>query len=208
MLYLFVDASQNKTYVQAGSKAEYSSNWFDTDRDLSARIVELCETTLKKHGTKEQIDLFGFCSGPGGLTGLRAAAAFMRGSALVTGKKAFCISLFDWAFKTLKQNGAGDNFRMVVPTLIDKAFEVRVTDGNVCAPALIERKFCKQQSDCTYSIRSSFENTIFCEPTPQNLHEIITTDAEKYSADFDNILRLLPLYIIPSQAERKLEEKA
>lgn len=208
MLYLFVDASQNKTYVQAGTKTNYSSEWFDTERNLSACIVELCETTVKNHGTIDCIDLFGFCSGPGGLTGLRAAAAFMRSAAFVSGKKAFCISLFEWAFKTLQKAGAGDNFRMVVPTLIDKAFEVRVTDGVICAPKLTERVFSKEESASTYSIKSSFENTVLCEPKTEDLHEIITINSEKYSGAFDDILRLLPLYIIPSQAERKLGEKA
>ena len=209
MRYLFIDASNNDTYAQIGDNERWQGKFFDTNRNLGALITDIFAEMLQLGNiSKNDIDIFVCATGPGSLTGLRVAAAFMRTCAYVTRKPVIGIDLFTWAHKTLLNQRVYGDIRLVIPTLIDKAFEVK-TDMNpsfVPAPKLIERKFA---TDCpVYGIRYESESVTRLEPDGEALHQLIIERGANAGTEFKDILDTLPLYIIKSQAERKLEEKS
>lgn len=207
MNYLFIDASHMATYAQIGNSERWQGKFFDTNRNLGALITDIVDEMLQMGNiSKNDIDNFVCSTGPGSLTGLRVAAAFMRTCAFVTGKPVIGIDLFTWAHKTLLNQQLSGNIRLVVPALINKAFEVKtdMSPGFVPAPKLIERKFV---ADCPiYGIRYSTEGVTRLEPDGESLHQLIIERSANAGTEFKDILAMLPMYIIKSQAERKLEK--
>ena len=56
-----------------------------------------------------------------------------------------------------------------------------------------------------YAIRCDLPGLVRLDPEPAAMHELI--QSQPAAETFEDILGVLPMYVIPSQAERKLEEK-
>lgn len=206
MRYLFMDASENATGSQYGDEHGFNSQSFDTDRNLGARISEICDDMLKQANCAfADIDLLAVCTGPGSLTGLRIAAGFFRTLALASNKPITGIDIFSWSLKHLQMQGVTGKIKMILPTLIDKAFSVEADiTGLDCQPAcLCERN--EVGGPDTWSIRCDLPGCTRVEPSPEALHSLLIN--RPGSNRFEDILGVLPMYVIPSQAERKFEEK-
>ena len=236
MKYLFIDASENLTHVQTGTEKDFSAKTIDTNRDFAAKITEICDNMLKEAGwEKEELTHLVVCTGPGSLTGLRVADGFLRALAMLLNIPLIGIDLFKWSMQTLSDSGFESEARLVMPTLIDKAFEVKcsiktmlpherrgschvVTEGADCKaaegmaiqkrfvsdPILIEKKAIPSDTK-TFGIRWNNESAERLDPTPEALHELILEEAKNAKSGIDEILKVLPLYIIPSQAERNFK---
>ena len=257
MKYLFIDASENLTHVQTGTERDFNAKTIDTNRDFAAKITEICDNMLKEAGwQKEDLTHLVVCTGPGSLTGLRVADGFLRTLAMLLNIPLIGIDLFKWSVKTLSDKGFEGEARLVMPTLIDKAFEVKCNISNntslraegvaiqnelevrdksqeardmfcdndsscqnrhcepkawqsskiglISKPVLIEKKDISS-SIKTFGIRWSHESAERLDPTPEALHKLIVEEAPTSKAGIDEILKVLPLYIIPSQAERNFK---
>ncbi|MDD3147202.1 MAG: hypothetical protein PHD82_07870 [Candidatus Riflebacteria bacterium] len=208
MKYLFIDASENSTYTQVGNEKEFKQKTFATDRNFAAKITCICDEILQTAGLAfKDLDLLAVCTGPGSLTGLRVAGAFLRTSAMLTGKPLAGINLFEWSLQTLANQGKTGPVRLVMPTLIDKAFEVRAELPSVAhsQPELIERSETGKEAD-TYGIRFNSAGIIELTPDPIALHQLIISGKPATANGLQEILNILPMYVIPSQAERKFKE--
>lgn len=208
MKYLFLDASENYTIAQTGNQGNYLTKTFATDRNLAARITLICDEVLAEAGfTHNQADILAVCTGPGSLTGLRVAGAFMRTLALLLEKPLIGIDLFAWSLQTLADRGITGQIRLVMPTLSDKAFEVsaNLSDLQHSQPVLIERT-AMNSSIKTFGIRFQAEGVEELQPTPDSLHKMLIATKNSAATGLNEILSVLPLYIIPSQAERKFKE--
>ncbi len=254
MKYLFIDASENLTHVQTGTEKDFNAKTIDTNRDFAAKITEICDNMLKEAGwEKEDLTHLVVCTGPGSLTGLRVADGFLRTLAMILNIPLIGIDLFKWSAQTLSDNNYEGEARLVMPTLIDKAFEVKChlshEDCLELEPSLRASERCvaiqndlevrdKRQeardlfcnnSSCQYSkirlisnpnliekkaipsdiktfgIRYNHESAERLDPTPEALHKLIIEEAKISKAGIDEILKVLPLYIIPSQAERNFK---
>ena len=233
MKYLFIDASENITHIQTGTENNFSAKDIDTNRDFAAKITEICDNMLKEAGW-EQKDLTHLvvCTGPGSLTGLRVADGFLRALAMLLDIPLIGIDLFKWSIQTLSDRNFEGEARLVMPTLIDKAFEVKcsiktmlpherwgscheVTEGaahevssdgdiKTSFPVLIEKKAIPSDIK-TFGIRYNHESAERLEPSPEALHKLILEEAKTAKTGIDEILKVLPLYIIPSQAERNFK---
>jgi len=206
MRYLFLDASENATTSQYGDDTSFFSRRFDTDRNLGACISKVCDEMLAQaESSFTALDLLAICTGPGSLTGLRIAAAFFRTLALIGDKPVSGIDIFKWSLKTLQLQGKSGKLSLMLPTLIDKAFVVEADiEQQTCqAPRLQARNEIGVAQ--TYSIRCDLPGCSRLEPSPEALHELIKS--QPTATSFADILGVLPMYVIPSQAERKLEEK-
>lgn len=209
MNYLFIDASENSTTAQIGFSQNHVCKSFATDRNLAALITDVCDQMLAMAGFNfNQLDLLAVCTGPGSLTGLRVAAGFMRTLAMLGKKPLAGIDIFTWSLQTLQDQGHSGNVRLVQPTLIDKAFEVRACLPEICfdKPRLIDKAGISNET-ATYAIRGQIPGLQVLHPTDSALHKLLNRfDCTKPST-FSDILEVLPMYVIPSQAERKFEEK-
>ncbi len=208
MKYLFIDASENSTFAQTGNAAGFRSQVFATDRNFAARITNICDEMLQNADmTFADLDLLAVCTGPGSLTGLRVAAAFLRTAAMLANKPLVGISIFDWSLQTLIEKKISGRVRLVMPTLIDKAFSINadLPDLNHSQPELIERTTAGAQPD-TYGIRFSYPGITSLQPEPAALHKLINLGCHSPARSLPEILNVLPLYVIPSQAERKFKE--
>ena len=207
MKYLFIDASENLTHIQTGTENGFNSESIDTNRDFAAKITEICDNMLSKAGW-EQKDLTHLvvCTGPGSLTGLRVADGFLRALAMLLNIPLIGIDLFKWSSQTLSQIGFKGEARLVMPTLIDKAFEVKcqLPQKQQSQPTLIEKKAIPSDTK-TFGIRWSNEAAERLDPTPEALHQLIIESSKEANTGIDEILKVLPLYIIPSQAERNFK---
>lgn len=208
MKYLFLDASENYTIAQTGSLGGYLCKTFATDRNLAARITNICDEMLAEAGfSHDQANLLAVCTGPGSLTGLRVAAAFLRTLALLLEKPLIGIDLFAWSLQTLADRGYTGPVRLVMPTLSDKAFEVNANlpDLNHSQPILIERT-AMTSTIKTFGIRFQADGVEELQPAPDSLHKMLLAANNLPATGLNEILNVLPLYIIPSQAERKFKE--
>ena len=207
MKYLFIDASENLTHVQTGTEKNFSAKTIDTNRDFAAKITEICDNMLKEAGwEKEDLTHLVVCTGPGSLTGLRVADGFLRALAMVLNIPLIGIDLFKWSIQSLSDKGFEGEARLVMPTLIDKAFEVKcqLPQKQQSQPVLIEKKDIPSNIK-TFGIRYNHESAERIEPTPEALHKIILEEAQTAKSGINEILKVLPLYIIPSQAERNFK---
>ncbi len=205
MRYLLLDASENATTSQYGDDTGFFSRRFDTDRNLGACISKICDEMLAQAGSSfADLDRLAICTGPGSLTGLRIAAAFFRTLALIGDKPVCGIDIFSWSLKTLQMQGNRGKVSLVLPTLIDKAFvvEADIEKQTSKAPQLQARN--EVSGSLTYSIRCELPDCSSLEPSPAALHELIKS--QPAASSFSDILGVLPMYVIPSQAERKFEE--
>ncbi|MFZ5949295.1 MAG: tRNA threonylcarbamoyladenosine biosynthesis protein TsaB [Candidatus Rifleibacteriota bacterium] len=211
MKYLFIDASETATCIQVGDSNSYFNQTFNTSRNLAACLTSICEEMLIKAGFKlEDVDVFAVGTGPGSLTGLRVANSFLRTLAFLGQKALVGIDLFTWSVATLKAQGQTGLVRLVTPTLIDKAFAVEADLSQSIsqfkpAPQLVDDRNARPAIQ-NFGIRWQAENIVELQPAPEVLHQLI--QQQQPSREFSEILQILPLYIIPSQAERKLEEKS
>ena len=129
------------------------------------------------------------------------------------------IDLFKWSMQTLADKGYNGEARFVMPTLIDKAFEVKcnlstntslraegvaIQKNFISDPILIEKKAIPSEIK-TFGIRWSNDAAERLDPTPEALHKLILKEAKTAKSGIDEILKVLPLYIIPSQAERNFK---
>ncbi|MBQ2593974.1 MAG: tRNA (adenosine(37)-N6)-threonylcarbamoyltransferase complex dimerization subunit type 1 TsaB [Candidatus Riflebacteria bacterium] len=207
MKYLFIDASENLTHIQTGTENGFNAETIDTNRDFAAKITEICDNMLKNAGW-EQKDLTHLvvCTGPGSLTGLRVADGFLRTLAMLLDIPLIGIDLFKWSIQTLSDRNFEGEVRLVMPTLIDKAFEVKcqLPQKQQSQPTLIEKKAIPSDTK-TFGVRWSNEAAERLDPTPEALHKIILENAKSAKSGIDEILKVLPLYIIPSQAERNFK---
>lgn len=207
MKYLFIDASENLTHVQTGTEKDFHAKTIDTNRDFAAKITEICDNMLKEADwKKEDLTHLVVCTGPGSLTGLRVADGFLRTLAMVLNIPLIGIDLFKWSVQTLSDNNFEGEARLVMPTLIDKAFEVKcqLPQKLQSKPTLIEKKAIPSDIK-TFGIRYNHEFAERLDPTPEALHKIIIEETKSSKAGIDEILKVLPLYIIPSQAERNFK---
>lgn len=207
MKYLFIDASENLTHVQTGTEKDFNAKTIDTNRDFAAKITEICDNMLKEAGwEKEDLTHLVVCTGPGSLTGLRVADGFLRTLAMVLNIPLIGIDLFKWSVQTLSDNSFEGEARLVMPTLIDKAFEVKcqLPQKSQAQPTLIEKKAIPSDIK-TFGIRYNHEFAERLDPTPEALHKLIIEEAKSSKTGIDEILKVLPLYIIPSQAERNFK---
>ena len=228
MKYLFIDASENITHVQTGAEKDFSAKNIDTNRDFAAKITEICDNMLKEAGwEKTDLTHLVVCTGPGSLTGLRVADGFLRTLAMVLNIPLIGIDLFKWSMQTLADKSYNGEARFVMPTLIDKAFEVKChlsnnpslraegaaiqqeawqsnKSGFITKPVLIEKKAIPSEIK-TFGVRWSNDAAERLEPSPEALHKLILEEAETAKTGIDEILKVLPLYIIPSQAERNFK---
>ena len=220
MKYLFIDASENITHVQTGTEKELSAKNIDTNRDFAAKITEICDNMLKEAGwEKTNLTHLVVCTGPGSLTGLRVADGFLRTLSMVLNIPLIGIDLFKWSMQTLADKGYNGEARFVMPTLIDKAFEVKcnlssntslraegvaIQKNFISDPILIEKKAIPSDTK-TFGIRWSNDAAERLDPTPEALHKLILDEAKTAKSGIDEILKVLPLYIIPSQAERNFK---
>ncbi len=211
MNYLFIDGSENATYAQAGNSNNYFQQTFDTNRNLAAKITDICDEILAQASlTSDQVDIFAVCNGPGSLTGLRVANSFLRTLAFLNDKPLAGIDLFSWSAATLKADGHKNPVWLMAPTLIDKAFVLEVDlaqnlDGFNAKPELCDKRLPHPELP-SYGMRWQSEGITRVEPDAEVLHQLIIRQNEA-KADFSQLLQVLPMYVIPSQAERKLEEK-
>ncbi|HOI89559.1 MAG TPA: hypothetical protein PLK28_03515 [Candidatus Rifleibacterium sp.] len=208
MKYLFIDASENSTFAQTGNATGFRSQVFATDRNFAARITNICDEMLQNADMAfADLDLLAVCTGPGSLTGLRVAAAFLRTAAMLANKPLVGISIFDWSLQTLVEKNISGGVRLVMPTLIDKAFSINadLPDLNHSQPELIERTTAGAMP-YTYGIRFSYPGVTSLQPEPTALHKLINLGCHSPARSLPEILNVLPLYVIPSQAERKFKE--
>ncbi|MGM0600372.1 MAG: tRNA threonylcarbamoyladenosine biosynthesis protein TsaB [Candidatus Rifleibacteriota bacterium] len=212
MNYLFIDGSGKDTFVQAGNNEEFTGKTFATNRNLAARISEISEEILEAAKIdKTRIDVFAVCTGPGSLTGLRVANSFLRSASYVFSKPLIGIDLFSWTYQSLKAQGFNQQARLIIPALINKAFICKIdlsAETNTFKPEPFLADNRQPGNDLkNFGIRWESEGIQKIEPDSQTLHNMIVEMANKATYSIENVLKVLPMYVIPSQAERKLEQK-
>jgi len=209
MKYLFIDASENSTTAQTGAGSAFKQRTFDTNRNLAAVITDICDQMLADAGlSRQQLELLAVGTGPGSLTGLRVAAGFLRTMAMLLDRPIIGVDVFTWSLQTLRNAQVTGPVKIVQPTLIDKAFSVDACLPDIIfdGPQLIDRKAIIP-ADTTYALRGQISGLNAIKPTGEALHELINSSRPASPFGFSDILAVLPMYVIPSQAERKFEEK-
>ncbi|HNV69317.1 MAG TPA: hypothetical protein PKO06_06425 [Candidatus Ozemobacteraceae bacterium] len=208
--YLFFDASFPTAMGQIGTPEKYQSFSWETRQDLAAhqtryvdRMLSSCDTTF------EQIARIGVGVGPGSLTGLRMTVGFFRTLAMYGGKPLLGVSLFDWAAKTLERQGRSGTFRLALPGPLKGQFvtEVSIPGGGPIAQAQI-RFFSAEafrELPEVMVIRQHVPNCPSLELDPAALDQIMRTFVP---ATGEYLLRVVPFYVIPSQAEINWEKRA
>lgn len=212
MKYLFIDASESKTtYAQIGDDSSFQTQIFETDRDFASKITAICDEMFELAGfTPEQADVMAFGTGPGSLTGIRVAGSFFRTLAMIKSCELVGVNSFVWALKSLSEAGINGKVKVVAPTLIDKAFEVEATLPVLRfePPKLIGRIDIGKDGLKTYGINFSYDAIEKVELSGQALHDLILNDKNNVERanDMAGILKILPFYVIPSQAERNFKQ--
>jgi tRNA A37 threonylcarbamoyladenosine modification protein TsaB len=211
MNYLFIDGSEKSTFLQAGSENDFVFSTVDTRRNLGARITAIVDDILSQAElSKNQIDIFVTCTGPGSLTGLRVAGSFLRTLAFVCNKPLIGIDLFSWSLETLKNAGVEGQIRMLAPTLIDKAFvfETNLLEVLNSIEPWLQNNRNPDKGRKNFGIRWQTPEIEPVSPAPEILHKMILARGKEAKYNFSKVLEILPMYIIPSQAERKLKDKS
>ena len=212
MNYLFIDGSDNDTFAQVGTQNKRITKTWNTKRNLGAKIPALCQEILSEAELdKKDIDVFVVGTGPGSLTGLRVVAGFLRTCAFLAKKPVIGIDLFSWAIQSLQDTGKTGAVCLMMPTLIDKAFFYKCElplklENHQIKPELGERNQ-ENNSDSAYSINAKNSVLPQVELLPQALDKLIKSKIKELSYDFHKNLEVLPMYVIPSQAERNFKGK-
>lgn len=209
MNYVFINGSDLTTEGQIGCDNRFQWFAWATDRNLVARLPALFDEMLRQFGLGlEDIDRFGVCLGPGSLTGLRVAGAFARALATLTGKPLVGIDLFSWAARTLVRQGTRGQVALFLPTLMNQAFradmDLDTLRDEVPAIHLVER-FSPERPPNAYGIRYPEGTLPPVHPNATVLHEMMQRATGAH--DPETVQRLVPLYVIPSQAERVWQQK-
>jgi len=207
--YLFLDASSTEVYGQVGTAHDFFPFQWNTERNLASRLTRLCEEMLDRAGLRPyDIARFGLGTGPGSLTGLRVAASFMRTLALATDSPLTPIDLFTWSAHTLAAAGVTGPVRLTVPALLNQAFVVEL-DLPLEMPFIrlsprLDLPGPSSNGIPTFGIRCESPGVHRVDPSPAILHDLMQTAAP---TGFDALLKALPLYVVPSQAELNLEKR-
>lgn len=206
-LYIFLDASDGlTTYGQIGDSHGFRKFEWHLKRDLGSKITCLCDEMLSDYGASpSQIDRLGVCTGPGSLTGLRIALSFIRTVAFEANVQIAGIDLFRWSAETIKlmykpQSGFSIRVKAFLGFDFESSFRPpfdQIADGS--APKLVD---CKSLSENlrTFGVRFSEPDSsieaIF--PDSEILHNLMIGESP---AIFTDVLDILPMYVVPSQAE-------
>lgn len=214
MKYLFLDASDTKTFGQISNDKELFTIQKDTCRTLGAKISIFCDELLTKaEMQKHEIDMYAVCTGPGSLTGLRIAGSFLRSCAYISNKAIIGIDLFSWAIQTLKEQNVTEKVRLVMPTLIGKAFYLDIEaakETNTKIQVKPEFTDIASINDCNckiLGIKYSTSETEEISLSTTALNTIINNHDNTQKDSFLEMLKVLPMYVIPSQAERNFRGK-
>lgn len=214
MNYLFLDASDTKTLGQISTDKGLFTFEQETSRTLGAKISTFCDELLEQSDLqKNQVDLYAVGTGPGSLTGLRIAGSFLRSCAYISNKPIIGINLFTWAIQTLKEQNIKERVRLIMPTLIGKAFYLDI-DSNIEAISELEIKpefaDLTTSKECSYKvlgIKYSAPEIDELQLSHTALDKLIKNLANTEGNNFSNMLKVLPMYVIPSQAERNFRGK-
>lgn len=209
MNYIFLDASSTEVFGQVGTSREFYPFQWNTERNLASRLTRLCEEMLERANLRpSDISRFGLGTGPGSLTGLRIAAAFMRTLALATVSPLTPVDLFTWSAHTLASTGVTGPVRLTIPALLNQAFvvelELPLDVPFVHLSPRLDLPGPASNGTPTYGIRCENRGVTRVDPSPAILHELMQTAAP---TDYNALLKVLPMYVIPSQAEINLEKR-
>ncbi|MBF0500591.1 MAG: hypothetical protein HQM09_10705 [Candidatus Riflebacteria bacterium] len=224
--YIFLDASRPRIVGQVGFAASDPNSGSPTFRafswesrqDFAARLtVFLDEMLVATNLTFEHIERIGVGIGPGSLTGVRTAVAFLRTLSQVSGKPLSGISLFDWAIATLAASGERGPIRISVPALRDKVFALDI-DSDLEATSHMgssveERLTLVARSDAGdgrphFGIWYGDSIIRTVDPSPEALHHLMTQhNSATAHDDFELLLQIAPLYVIPPLAEINLVKR-
>ncbi len=209
MNYIFLDASSTEVVGQVGTAREFFPFQWNTERNLASRLTRLCEEMLERADLRiSDISRFGLGTGPGSLTGLRVAAAFMRTLALATDSPLTPIDLFTWSAHTLASSDVSGPVRLTIPALLNQAFvvdlELPLEMPFVSLSPRLDLPGPATDGRPTYGIRHENREVSHVEPSPAILHDLMQTAAP---TGYDALLKALPLYVVPSQAEINLEKR-
>lgn len=209
MNYIFLDASSVEVFGQVGTSRDFYPFHWNTERNLASRLTRLCEEMLERADLRpSDISRFGLGTGPGSLTGLRVAAAFMRTLALATGSPLTPVDLFTWSAHTLASSGVTGPVRLTIPALLNQAFvvelELPLEMPFVPLSPRLDLPGPAANGTPTYGIRHENRSVTRVDPSPAILHDLMQTAAP---TDFDALLKALPMYVVPSQAEINLDKR-
>lgn len=208
--YLFFDASFPTAIGQVGTAERYQEHTFETRQDLAAHQTRLVDRMLDAaHLSFDQLDLIGVGVGPGSLTGLRMAVGFFRTLARFGNKPLLGVSLFDWAAKTLEHQGHTGKVRITLPGPLKGQFVAELVLP-VAEPVLqTQIRFCSAEAFAreanAFAVGQHVANCPRLDLDASALDEIMRTYIPTAP---DDLLKVVPLYVIPSQAEINWEKRA
>ncbi|NLM16671.1 MAG: tRNA (adenosine(37)-N6)-threonylcarbamoyltransferase complex dimerization subunit type 1 TsaB [Candidatus Riflebacteria bacterium] len=210
MKYLYLDASDmNETVLQAANEKQIFHESFKTERDLASKLPSLIDFILEKAElSKKDLDCLAICAGPGSLTGLRVAMSFFRLVAFAGSYKLVSLNLFELIRESMRLKGEKGEVSIILPTLINSAFAITCNleeDEKLQQPRLIQLSEAKDLLGKKVGMACAADIAEEICIAPEAIDTIIKKKYETAASDFKDILKVLPMYIIPSQAERKLE---
>ena len=211
MNYLFLDASRPRIIGQIGNAAvpgDFRAFAWDSRQDFAARLTALLDEMLaSRTWTFDRVARLGVGIGPGSLTGVRVAVAFIRTLAQVGNKPLVGISLFDWAAATLCDSGVAGPVRLSAPAMRDQVFALdlpdRLDDVTTTADAdlPVVLRSDPGKGFPHYGIWYQAPGITLLEPSGAALHRLMARPA---ATGFEDRLRIAPHYVIPSIAELNL----
>lgn len=219
MKYLFLDASRPRIIGQIGDASlpaeagpeAFTAFVWDSRQDFAARLTAMLDELLNTRAwTFEMIDRLGVGIGPGSLTGVRVAVAFIRSLAQVGGKPLVGVSLFDWAAATLHRQGRTGPLRLSVPALRDQVFALDLPDrlDGVLTTSQADLPLVSKTAPSPgfphFGVWYQTPQITLLEPSPEALHGLLSRPV---AASFEEMLQIAPHYVIPSIAELNLAVK-
>ncbi len=211
MNYLYIDASTLETCALLSFNGKLYNYTKDTNRNLGAEITSLCDTLINKsQASLDELDALAVGTGPGSLTGLRIAGSFLRTVSNVKKIPLVGVNLFEWAIESANENISEQKMRFIVPTLINKAFYYDYEKG---IKENIEPKFSAMSeaidsNSSVFGLKYSTDYLQELNLTDTAIDKVIQKKIiEKPDYNLEDLLKVLPMYIIPSQAERNFKDK-
>ncbi len=208
--YLFFDASFPTAIGQIGTADRYQDYSWETRQDLAAHQTRLIDRMLDAaHLSFDQLDLLGVGVGPGSLTGLRMTVGFFRTLAKFGNKPLLGVSLLDWAAKTLERQGRTGSVRVALPGPLKGQFVAELSLPLTGPVLQTQIRFCTAEAFARESgvfvVRQHVANCPNLELDASALDEIMRTYIPATQGD---LLKVVPFYVIPSQAEINWEKRA
>ncbi|MBI3039922.1 hypothetical protein HYY75_12885 [bacterium] len=206
--YLFLDSSETCIRGQISQGASFFSRSWETHHRLDAMIISICNEMLKVFDLDLlEVNRFGVCIGPGSFTGLRTSIAFLRALAQVLEKPLRGIDLFSWASQTLSDAGVSGQVQLVLPTYRGQFFiaemNLPISDYLEVPKPVLVPSFDFPKIQQVYGIRFETSKIPGIFPSPEALDFLM----EKPIKDgFQEILKVAPLYVLPTQAEINLSK--